>query len=83
MADLLAARRVVLTEAERAAVRPSLRLDADLHARLVDWVDRRYRESLAPQDLADPALLRESREALDELTTLLGLGGGHYEFQRG
>ncbi len=75
--------RVVLTEAEHAAVRPSLLLDADLHARLVDWVDRRYRESLAPQDLADPALLRESREALDELTALLGIGGGYYDFQRG
>jgi len=75
--------RVVLTEAELAAVDPSLLLDAGLLARLEDWVDRRYRESLAPHDLADPALLRESREALDELTELLGLGGGYYAFQRG
>ncbi len=75
--------RVVLTDSERAAASPSLLLDAALHARLVDWVARRYRDSLAPQDLADPALLRESREALDELTGLLGLGGGYYDFQRG
>ncbi len=75
--------RVVLTEAERAAVRPSLLLDADLYARLANWVDRHCRESLAPHELADPALLRESREALDELTTLLGLGGGYCAFQRG
>ena len=74
--------RVVLTAAERAAVNPSLLLDAALHARLVAWVERRYRESLAPHELGDPALLRESREALDELTTVLGLGGGYYEFQR-
>ena len=42
---------------------------------------RHYREELSPSDLADPALLRESRDALDELTGLLGIGP-IYEFQR-
>jgi succinylarginine dihydrolase len=32
-------------------------------------------------DLADPALLDESRHALDELTQILGLGS-LYDFQR-
>ena len=44
-----------------------------LHARLVAWVERHYRDRLAPEDLADPQLLDESRRALDELTRILGL----------
>jgi succinylarginine dihydrolase len=74
--------RVVLTAAERAAAAPTLLLDEARHARLVDWVERRYRDTLAPDELVDPALMRESREALDELTQLLGLGGDFYAFQR-
>jgi succinylarginine dihydrolase len=74
--------RVVLTEAERAAAHPGLLLDATLHARLVAWVAGHYRDRLAPEDLGDPALLRESRRALDELTGILGLGADFYPFQR-
>jgi succinylarginine dihydrolase len=44
-------------------------------------VERHYREELSAEDLADPALLRESRDALDELTRLLDLGS-IYDFQR-
>lgn len=75
--------RVVLTDAELAATNPAQRFDAALHARLADWVERRYRDRLAPSDLADPALLTEVREALDELTGILDLGGDFYPFQRG
>ncbi len=74
--------RVVLTEGELAATNPAQRFDAALHARLADWVERRYRDRLAPADLADPALLTEVREALDELTGILDLGGDFYPFQR-
>ncbi|WP_419321277.1 N-succinylarginine dihydrolase [Caulobacter sp. ErkDOM-E] len=74
--------RVVLTEQELAATNPAQRFDAALHARLQDWVERRYRDRLAPADLADPALLTEVREALDELTGILDLGGDFYPFQR-
>lgn len=74
--------RVVLTEAELAATNPAMRLTDDLHARLAAWAGRWYRETLPPADLADPALIEESRGALDELTTLLKLGGGFYPFQR-
>jgi succinylarginine dihydrolase len=74
--------RVVLTEAELAATNPAMRLTDDLYARLSAWGERHYRDRLTPADLADPALLDESRRALDELTGLLGSGGGFYPFQR-
>ncbi len=74
--------RVVLTEAELAATNPGQRFDAGLHERLNAWAQRRYRDRLAPTDLADPSLIVEGREALDELTGILDLGGGFYPFQR-
>ena len=74
--------RVVLTEAELAATNPAQRIDDGLVARLNAWADRRYRDELAVADLADPLLIVEAREALDELTTILGLGAGFYPFQR-
>jgi len=74
--------RVVLTEAELAATNPAMRLTDALHARLSDWANRHYRDTLAPADLADPALIAETRGALDELTGLLKLGSGFYPFQR-
>ena len=74
--------RVVLTDAELAATNPGQRFDAALHARLNAWAEHRYRDRLAPADLADPSLIGESREALDELTMILGLGGDFYPFQR-
>jgi succinylarginine dihydrolase len=73
--------RVVLTDAELAAIAPGVRLDAALHVRLVTWVKKHYRDRLSHRDLADPQLLRESRRALDELTQILGLGS-IYPFQR-
>ena len=74
--------RVVLTDDELAATNPAQRLDEALHARLAEWAGRRYRDRLSPADLADPGLLVEVREALDELTQIMGLGGGFYPFQR-
>lgn len=74
--------RVVLTEAELAATNPAMRLTDDLYVRIGEWADRWYRETLSPQDLADPALLDESRGALDALTGILSLGGDFYPFQR-
>jgi succinylarginine dihydrolase len=73
--------RVVLTEAEWAALPTGVRFTPPTHAALVSWVKRHYRERLTPADLADPALLRESRRALDELTRILGLGA-IYPFQQ-
>ena len=63
--------RVVMTPDELAAANPAHRLDDRLHARLADWIARRYRDRLTPADLADPAMIEESRAALDELDTIL------------
>lgn len=72
--------RVVLSEAERAAVNPHIWIDDARFASLDAWIDRHYRDRLTDADLADPALLDESRTALDELTGMLGLGSV-YDFQ--
>lgn len=74
--------RVPLTEAERADVLPSAWIDAQRLEQLRAWGRRHYRDRLDPEDLRDPALLEESRRALDELTGLLGLGSDFYPFQR-
>ena len=73
--------RVPLTAAERAAVRGRVFLDDALAGDLEAWIRRHYRDRLVPGDLADPALLDESRRALDELTELLRLPRV-YSFQR-
>ncbi len=73
--------RVVLTEAERQAVNPAVIMNDALFNRLNEWVDRYYRDRLTQADLADPQLLREGREALDQLSQLLDLGSV-YPFQR-
>jgi succinylarginine dihydrolase len=73
--------RVPLTSADVAAIGASVVLDDGLHDGLGGWVDRHYRDKLAPGDLADPKLARETMTALDELTQLLRLGSV-YDFQR-
>ena len=73
--------RIPLNDRERASVKASVFFDDELDRKLVTWVERHYRDRLTPSDLADPALLRETRTALDELTGLLGLGSV-YDFQR-
>jgi succinylarginine dihydrolase len=73
--------RVPLTAGELAAVTPGCLWSPERHEALVRWVRAHYREELAPQDLADPQLLREGRDALDALTRILGLGA-IYDFQR-
>ena len=72
--------RVVLTKKELAAMHQGVLLTPQLYNQLTAWVKKHYRETLAPADLADPALLRESRQALDALTKILRLGC-LYEFQ--
>ncbi len=73
--------RVVLTDEERAALGAPVWLDDALHGELVAWVQRHYRDRLAPADLADPELLTEGRTALDEVSRMLRLGSV-YPFQR-
>jgi succinylarginine dihydrolase len=73
--------RVQLTPQELAAANQRVMFTPELRTTLDAWADLHYREELRPADLADPALLRESRAALDELTRILGLGSV-YDFQR-
>ena len=72
--------RVALDDDALAAMNQGVLMTDDLHDRLVAWVQGHYRDELSPADLADPALLEESRHALDELTGILGLGSV-YDFQ--
>ena len=65
--------RVVLTEAERAAIRSGVRFDDDLHGRLARVVEQHYRDRLDPADLADPALVGESRRAFEAVLEALAL----------
>jgi succinylarginine dihydrolase len=73
--------RVALTPAERDALGARVLLDDRLAHDLDAWIRRHYRDRLAPADLGDPALVDESRCALDELTRHLELGN-IYDFQR-
>jgi succinylarginine dihydrolase len=73
--------RVPMTSADLGAMNRATLVDGAKLAELRAWVMKHYRESLLPTDLADPALLRESRDALDELTRILALGS-IYDFQR-
>ncbi|MGI9596165.1 MAG: N-succinylarginine dihydrolase [Acidimicrobiales bacterium] len=66
--------RVVLTEAEQAALAGRVIVDHALLAELEAWVVEHYRDELAPDDLADPGLWIETSVALDELTEILRLG---------
>ena len=74
--------RVELNEHELAAVNPATLMNDNLYARLTAWVEKHYRDQLSEPDLADPALLMESRAALDELSQILALGSV-YPFQLG
>ncbi|MEX1075324.1 MAG: N-succinylarginine dihydrolase [Pirellulales bacterium] len=67
--------RVVLTREELAAVHQGMLVTPALLDALVGWVKRHYRDRLTLADLADPALLAESRDALAELHLLFGLSG--------
>ncbi len=66
--------RVVLNQKEQASMLPSILLTDTLYNQLVQWVNKYYRDRLTPQDLIDPQLLKESRQALDELTSILKIG---------
>ncbi len=72
--------RVVLSKKEAAAIHPGCMLTEERYEELSEWVKTHYRDKLHLHDLKDPALLRESRSALDKLTQILDLGD-FYSFQ--
>ncbi len=73
--------RVVMTEPELASTASRVLVDDDRLDQLEAWVDAHYRDELTLDDLADPGISDDNNRALDELTTLLGLGSV-YPFQR-
>lgn len=73
--------RVVLNEQELNGINQAVILDEEKISQLEIWVEKNYRESLAPGDLLDPALIQENYRSLDELTQILELGS-IYPFQR-
>ena len=50
--------RVVLNEAERAAVTPGVWINDTLFGRLDAWIEKHYRDRLAPSDLDRSAIAR-------------------------
>lgn len=74
--------RIVMTDAEKHAAAAGFFLDDELGAKLKAWIVKHYREELGPADLGDPALVRETQTALDDLTRILPLGSDFYPFQR-
>jgi succinylarginine dihydrolase len=64
--------RVVLSESEIKAVTEGFILDESKIDALESWVEKHYRESLLPEDLADPQLMKECHGALGSLSELFG-----------
>jgi succinylarginine dihydrolase len=67
--------RVALNDAQAAAMHQGVLMTETLYATLVRWVEKHYRDRLAPDDLADPQLAREVQTALEELSGILDLPG--------
>ncbi len=65
--------RVALTDSQARAMHQGVVFTETLYARLVSWVERHYRDTLLPADLADPALAVEVQTALNELSGILDL----------
>jgi succinylarginine dihydrolase len=72
--------RVVLSDAQASKLSGHVLFTPMLYSRLVAWIEKHYRDELSPGDLADPRLLQECRDALNELTTILLLPSV-YDFQ--
>lgn len=65
--------KIVMTQQELEAAHQGVFLNETLYLKLKNWIHRYYRDRLDIQDLADPQLLKESREALHALSEILGL----------
>lgn len=72
--------RVVLTQKELAALPQGILFTESLDQTLTEWIHHYYRDQLIAQDLGDPQFLFETRQALDALTQILGVGS-LYPFQ--
>ena len=65
--------RVALTDQQANAMHQGVVFTDVLYQQLTAWVERHYRDTLLPEDLADPALAIEVQTALNELSGILNL----------
>jgi succinylarginine dihydrolase len=65
--------RVALTDQQASAMHQGVIFTETLYTQLVSWVERHYRDTLLPEDLADPVLAIEVQTALNELSGIVGL----------
>jgi succinylarginine dihydrolase len=72
--------RVPLDAAAQASVHPGFLLTPERATWLRAWIEQHYPDELRAEDLADPSLLRRSRDALEALTDWIG-AGPLYPFQ--
>ena len=72
--------RVVMNEREFHALHPGVIFSDRLHTRLRTWVKKYYVGNLIYEDLFVPSYIKRCRDALSELTDILGLGD-LYPFQ--
>lgn len=72
--------RIPINEQELAAMHQGVLVDNHLLDILDKWVLKHYRTELVADDLADPELMNDCLQALDELTQILKLGS-IYPFQ--
>jgi len=62
------------------AINQNVLLNDSLFKKLNKWVEKYYRDRILTEDLGDPQLMVEGRQALDALTQIMRLGSV-YPFQ--
>lgn len=67
--------RVALSQTQIDSIQPRVLLDDDLYIDLKSWIERHYRDRLSFEDLRDPKLIIELKEAAVDLEPILGLSG--------
>lgn len=65
--------RVVLDDQQAQSIHQGVVFSDSLYESLQAWVNRYYRESLAPEDLSDPNLIDETYTAFEALSKIIGL----------
>ena len=63
--------RIALRDDEFSTVNSKFILNSKLFNLLSQWINKNYRDRIAPDDLRDPLLLRESQIAMTELENIL------------
>jgi len=72
--------RVPVSMAALQTVHSGILLSTELVEQLTVWIHKNYRDRLQIKDLADPAFLRETQEALISLSRILRMDS-LYDFQ--